>query len=349
MKKIFALLLAVVMCLSMAACGSEKDVVTGYEVSTGDATPALNLNVVNKHITRVELTVDNWRDYIKEYSYDVEIVEKDAFGEITKTEQVTVYRLGYGTEKYYCLDAIIELKHKQTGEIATLGQMAANLAMDIGVIQYEPFHLDEYECTRIKGYMYFIDYSEEVMKEVLNMHDRSSIYDENASITVSNRGFDGVWFVDCEAKVIESGSDNWKDFFELRIEPEYQLNEFDEVERLHLSQSLVFKKEYDGRVTCNDVAIEMNRTVQVIEIKLHPTEQSYTLGEVVEKGELTDDIKTMGGNETLGYSMDVFSNNYITAADNANPESNSSKTVILVDSMDDIEAIRIKGTITIDK
>ncbi len=210
MKKILALLLAAVMCLSLVACGGGKEVVSGF-----DGTPALNLNSVDKHITRIELTVDNWKDYIKEYNYDIKMVEKDAFGEITKEEMVTVYRLGYGTEKYHCLSATIELKHKQTGEIITFGAaLASNIVEDIYAVRFEPFNLDEYECTRIKGYIYFVDYSDEVIDEVLNVYDRQSAYLPNASINVSSSSFEGTWYVDYEAKVIESNSDDWKDYFE---------------------------------------------------------------------------------------------------------------------------------------
>lgn len=210
MKRLLIMLFITGLCLSMVACSSGKKVVTGY-----DGTPALNLDTVNKHITRVELTVDNWRNYIKEYSYDVEIVEKDAFGEIVKAENVTIYRLGYGTEKYYCLSATIELKHKQTGEIVTFGKnLPTNLVKDICAVQYEPFQLNEYECTRIAGYMYFIDYSEEVMKEVLDIHDRRYAEEANAQIVISCSVFEGSWDVDCDAKVIESNTDNWNKYFE---------------------------------------------------------------------------------------------------------------------------------------
>lgn len=209
MKKILALLLAAIMSISLVACGGRREVVSGFE-----GTPALNLNTVGEHITRVELTVDNWKDYIREYSYDVEIVEKDAFGEITKAEKVTVYRLGYGTERYHCLSATIELKHKETGEIVLLGKtLPSNIVEDICAVQFEPFNLDEYECTRIKGYMYFIDYPEEVIAGVLNVYDRQSAYSANAEIIVTDRSFEGSWDVDCEAKVIESNSDDWKIYF----------------------------------------------------------------------------------------------------------------------------------------
>lgn len=210
MKKLIALLLISVMCLSICACGSEQEVVSGF-----GGIPALNWNSVGEHITRVELTVDNWKDYIKEYNYEVEIVEKDAFGEITKVEKLTVYRLGYGTEKYYCLSAIIELKHKQTGEILLFGEnLASNIVEDTCAVQYEPFNLDEYECTRIKGYIYFIDYSEEVMEEVLNVYDRKRASSANAEIKIFRSSIQGSWDVDCEAKVIESTSDDWKKYFE---------------------------------------------------------------------------------------------------------------------------------------
>lgn len=107
------------------------------------------------------------------------------------------------------------MKHKQTGEIVTLGvDLPSNLVEDICVVQYEPIHLDEYECTRIAGYMYFIDYSEEVMKEVLVVHDRLHAEWANAIIVVSSSGFEGNWSVDCDAKVIESNFDNWNKYFE---------------------------------------------------------------------------------------------------------------------------------------
>ena len=39
-------------------------------VSGFDGTPALNAALVHEHIDRVELTTDNWREYIKVYQYD---------------------------------------------------------------------------------------------------------------------------------------------------------------------------------------------------------------------------------------------------------------------------------------
>lgn len=184
-------------------------VIPGFE-----GTPALNAALVKEHITRVELTVDNWKEYIKEYSYEVEVIERDAFGEITNTEKVTLYRLGYGTGKYYCLSATVELKHKETGKIILLGEsLPVNLVKDIGAVSRAPYHLDEYECTRIKGYIYFINYPDEVFAEVLNTYDRNHYYRANASIIVNSGWSEGNWSVDTDAWVIESNSDNWMNHF----------------------------------------------------------------------------------------------------------------------------------------
>ena len=185
-------------------------------ISDRNGNPAINSASEKYYIDRVELTVDNWNDYIKEYSYDVEVVERDAFNEITKQETVTVYRLGYGTDKYHCLSATIELKHKQTGKIILFGaELPANLTKDIDAVSDTPFNLEEYECTRIKGYLYFINYPEEVLEEVMRVSDRSWWgNDSNASITITDNGMEGYWSVDRDAKVIQSNSDNWAYFFE---------------------------------------------------------------------------------------------------------------------------------------
>lgn len=74
--------------------------------------------------------------------------------------------------------------------------------------------LNAYECTRIKGYLYFFDFTEEVMVEVLNKYDSWNSNNGNAEIQVTEGGFEGTWRVDCEGKVIENASGNWSDYFE---------------------------------------------------------------------------------------------------------------------------------------
>ena len=173
-----------------------------------DGTPALNAVLVSEHIDRIELTVDNWKDYIKVYQYDVEVVEKDAFGEVISTETKTITRLGSGTEQYYCLDATIELQNKETGEFITYDGTGHDF------ILRDLIDLDAYECTRIKGYLYFFDFTDEVMEEVLNKYGNWDSNNGSAEIQVTDSGFEGTWRVDCEGKVIENGSGSWSDYFD---------------------------------------------------------------------------------------------------------------------------------------
>lgn len=207
------------------------------------------------------------------------------------------------------------------------------------------------EMEKYKKYETLINY--------LEAEDYESALEEMIKLSQhsSDNGEDNDNDVDSTQTVttgtIELTVDNWKNFFELQVVPEYRLNAFGEVETVKLSQLLVFMEEYAGRVTCNDVAIEMDRMIQEVTIEVSPTEQSYTLGEVIEKRELqTDKIETMfRGQNSDGsyfYYIDIFSNNYIDVATNINPEVPFHKTVLLVESMADIEAIRVTGTLTIE-
>ena len=177
-------------------------------VSGFDGTPALNAALVHEHIDRVELTTDNWRDYIKVYQYDVEIVEKDAFGEVVTSEIKTVSRLGLGMEQYYCMDATIELQHKETGEIILYDGTGHDFVLSNAI------DLEAYECTRIKGYVYFFDFTEDVIEEVLNKYDSWNINNGSAEIKVTESGLERTWRVDYQGKVIENASGSWSDYFE---------------------------------------------------------------------------------------------------------------------------------------
>ena len=235
MKKLLALLLAAVMCLSLAACGggeetpqandnnsTEQGEQSGGEmqnddnastnemlvVSGTDGTPALNGNMVGNYIECVELTVDNWREYLKVYTYDVEVVEKDAFGEITNTEVVEVFCLGYGNNRYHSFEAIIELQHKETGET-----LFANMELGYVFLLASDGNLDEYECTRIQGNIYFFNFPEEVLEEVISLHDREEARYPNAKIEIADGGMVYSWSVDTDAKVITNPSgSSWGDY-----------------------------------------------------------------------------------------------------------------------------------------
>lgn len=191
MKKILALLLVAVMCLSLVACGGGEtsntndnnetlgnnsatngtvDDTGNNNTETGDNTtenPVLlydgsgkawfNKKVLPDLVETIELTTENWREYIKAYSYNIEKVEKDPFGEVVSTQIITRYMLGAGNERYHFFNGVaIELKNKETGEL-TIYELD-----DIGYSIAADFNLDNYECTRIQGNLYFLNFPDEI-------------------------------------------------------------------------------------------------------------------------------------------------------------------------------------------
>ena len=111
-----------------------------------------------EYVEFVDLTTENWKEYIKvySYSYEEEKVEKDVFGDIVSSEVVTHtgQLLGAGNERYHSfVKANIELKDKTTGELTVY-----NLGRE-GVKVGEDFNLDNYECTRINGKLCFLKVS----------------------------------------------------------------------------------------------------------------------------------------------------------------------------------------------
>ena len=189
MKKALSLILALVLCLSLCACGG------GY-VDTPSTTDANN-NVINgqgtadhqeKGIVRyneeegyffinqerfseiytvVELTTENWQDYLEVYSWEHTTTETDAFGEVTSQNTVTKHSIGAkGGKYYYFINFAIELKNKETGELASYFGMVGQATW------LENFSLDQYECTRIKGTLYLIDIPEEAIYESTKYKNR---------------------------------------------------------------------------------------------------------------------------------------------------------------------------------
>ena len=179
MRKIFALLLALVICLSLAACGETENPDNGG--NTGNITNDDNtketeteglvltdgeegytfINQARFHelVEVVELTLDNWKDFIAICSYTEEEVERDAFDEIVSTQTSTTREFGAKGEKFYYMHSIaIELKDKSNGEL-TVYEMGGPVAVEVG----EDFDLEQYECTRIKGQVCLLDVPEEAI------------------------------------------------------------------------------------------------------------------------------------------------------------------------------------------
>lgn len=190
MKKALSLILALMLCMSLSACdkdnqtndfgnilGGSQDQSGGNNDQQGDQTvkepplvldatfcggKCLNVKRLHEIVEKVQLTTENWRDYIKVYTYawDEIKTEKDAFGEVVSTETIKHegIQLGAGNTRYHCFEGVaIELKNKTTGE-TTIFQFGYG-----GKGLQENIDLDAYECTRIQGCLYFVDIPEEAI------------------------------------------------------------------------------------------------------------------------------------------------------------------------------------------
>ena len=203
MKKTISLILMLLLCLSLGGCFEEPLIIEVFDE------PCLNSARAGEIFERYELTAENWREYLKAYTYQVETVKKDAFGEIVERETVKVTMLGCGTERYYGLSGALELKHKQTGELVTYRFYGQPVFLD------ENFNLDDYECSRIQGYVYFANIPEEL---IIKSETRSGYRNENAHINIGSSG-GGVSFTttldfDTDSKFIDIGSHTLDRYFE---------------------------------------------------------------------------------------------------------------------------------------
>ncbi len=97
MKKILALLLAAVMCLSLVACGGGNDTPSTND-NNANNTSQENENSTTDNIDYepVEITLDNWQDYFE--VVEVPVWEENAFGEIDSFNLEYEFRL---KEEYY--------------------------------------------------------------------------------------------------------------------------------------------------------------------------------------------------------------------------------------------------------
>ncbi len=182
MKKALSLILALVMCLSLCACGggegsiptdndttqntnSEQNGTTGevennttesnndntetsLVIRDTDGTAYINVDRCSEIVEEVvELTTDNWMNYFKICYFDKPSGFEDAG-----------YELVANTDRYHgFVDVVIEFKNKTTGEVVTR-ELEYN-----GCTVGENFVLDDYDCTKIQGYLYFVDFPEEAI------------------------------------------------------------------------------------------------------------------------------------------------------------------------------------------
>lgn len=181
MKKVLSLILALVMCLALCACDQNNQ---REEQSGGAANPenmntegiggspdlsnqplimeivgedgAINVAKLRTVVEIVELTTQNWREHFKVYPYSYTEVkeEKDAFGEIVSTDTIVHegFAFGAGDARYHGYsDVVIELQDKTTGELVIYQSNGVDIEVEAD------FNLENYECTRIKGSVYYLN------------------------------------------------------------------------------------------------------------------------------------------------------------------------------------------------
>ena len=106
LARLLALLLVAIMAVSvLAACGggttdtqTKNPVLLYYDSDVLNTNVFINIDKLEDILEIVELTTENWDEYIKVYSYSVENVETNAFGDVISTETTTYNQLGAGNE-----------------------------------------------------------------------------------------------------------------------------------------------------------------------------------------------------------------------------------------------------------
>ncbi len=93
MKKWIALLLVAIMCFSLAACGENK------ETSNNNEPQEETSNNNEPQEETIEITIDNWQDYMEINQYLGVLHQMNSFGEVSKTS-LTLYTLLELKEEY---------------------------------------------------------------------------------------------------------------------------------------------------------------------------------------------------------------------------------------------------------
>lgn len=98
MKRLFKLILSMIMCFSLCACGGdggEVRLVNVYDDQYYLEFPSYK--AFKKSIRKVDITKDNWNEYFEDYAYNEHVVNKNQFGDIE--EEYDVLKVGFGLKK----------------------------------------------------------------------------------------------------------------------------------------------------------------------------------------------------------------------------------------------------------
>lgn len=112
MRKKIALFLATLMCVSLCACGNtdkstEIRIEEDYTLENGDTKDVvifISKKELKKHLKKVTLTKDNWKEYFGDYEYTEHIVETNTFGDVEN--EYDVVHKGFGGKKIVALNGV---------------------------------------------------------------------------------------------------------------------------------------------------------------------------------------------------------------------------------------------------
>ena len=160
MKKLLTLLFV----LLLTACGGGNSDSSSMIQTSSKGYSYINDKNLNTLVEKVELTQDNWKEYITIISYENKVVYTDSFGDVTGERMDTYTMLGAKTDQFFCFDssAAIKLQKKDTGETVVIDLPTYLSDMDPNIA---PTNLDDYDCVKIQGTLYFLDLPEEIFVE----------------------------------------------------------------------------------------------------------------------------------------------------------------------------------------
>lgn len=175
MKKRILLLLAAVLCVCLCACGGSEST-SGNNIienqndtndfergTTKDGNVLISSEEIGTYITKVELTLENWTEYIDIVEQTKE--EKNAFGEVTDTKTSNEW-IVKNAQLVYFDGLAIELTVNETGEtiIMESSGSGSDITPEHSVAWFysQNFSMNDLTCNRVIGDLYILNAPKDV-------------------------------------------------------------------------------------------------------------------------------------------------------------------------------------------
>ena len=172
MKKLLALLMALVLCFSFAACGNEA--VEEPDDTTGETTEekieiaweeidgkrVIPESEFAKCLKVVTLTEDNWQDYLKVMTVEHEVFDSEGVSTLSYEQCV----LGVEGKYYYLADFAMSLKLLSTGYVYQYTSNPTFYEKDL--------KMEDLECLSVSGTLIILD----IPLDVISIHPITHSY-----------------------------------------------------------------------------------------------------------------------------------------------------------------------------